>query len=89
MDNVTEILVISFNNESGNYNVKIPSGSNLNEVFFGINVLIKCLVRDKIIDSEDVAIDTLKKYLTDPQYQELKDIPEETANDRDADDVVQ
>ena len=67
----TEILNISFDNSTGNYNVRIPQGSNLNEVFFGINVLIKCLVRDGIVESEDVIYDTLKRYSTDPQYKEL------------------
>ena len=62
---------ISFDNATGNYNVKIPQGSNLNEVFFGINVLIKCLVRDGIVESEEKIYETLKRYATDPQYQEL------------------
>ena len=70
MKNV-EILTISFDNDTGNYNVKIPQGSNLNEVFFGINVLIKCLVRDGIVENEDTVFDMLRKYATDPQYQEL------------------
>lgn len=67
----TEILRISFNNDTGNYNVKIPQGANLNEVFFGINVLIKCLVRDGIVKDEEEIYALLKKYSTDPQYQEL------------------
>lgn len=75
--NTTEILTISFDNETGNYGVKIPKGSNLNEVFFGINVLIKCLIRDGIIKNEDEVFDLLKKYATDPQYQELKNNTEE------------
>lgn len=74
----TEILTISFNNETGNYGIKISKGCSLNEVFFGINVLIKCLVRDGIIENEDVVFDTLKKYATDPQYQELKHTEEST-----------
>lgn len=76
--NNTEILNISFDNDTGNYNVRIPQGSNLNEVFFGINVLIKCLVRDEIIESEDEVYNLLKKYSTDPQYQEIK---KEVVND--------
>ena len=71
--NETEILRISFNNDTGDYNIKIPQGANLNEVFFGINVLIKCLVRDGIVENEEQIYDILKKYSTDPQYQELSD----------------
>lgn len=81
MSNVTEILNISFDNDTGNYSVRIPQGSNLNEVFFGINVLIKCLVRDGVVENEKSVHDLLHKYATDPQYQELKSEDKTNEND--------
>lgn len=76
---VKNILSIDYNDENGNYNVKMPKGSNLAETMFSIAAMIRCLVRDNVIENKDVAVEMLNKYLSDPQYEEVS---EDKNNDR-------
>lgn len=55
-----------------NYYVDLAAGSNVAETAFCMMCVIKCLVRDGIIKSFSEFTDLLNKYLTDPQYEELK-----------------
>lgn len=70
---VKNILSISTDDEIGNYQVSIAEGSNLAETMFAISAMIRCLVRDGVIDDAKVATDLLIKYLTDSQYDEVKE----------------
>ena len=66
------LLAISFDEENGDYKVDIPAGSTIAETVFGFSVVIKCLVRDGLIKEPAEIYDMLKRYVEDPQYQELK-----------------
>ena len=67
------IIAISFDENKGAYEVKLPAGSNLAEAAFGISAFIKCLVRDKIIKTPTDFIEQIQKYTFDVQYKELED----------------
>ena len=67
------IIAISFDENKGAYEVKLPAGSNLAEAAFGISAFIKCLVRDKIIKTPTEFIEQIQKYTFDVQYKELED----------------
>ena len=73
MDNKRLIIAISFDENKGAYEVKLPAGSNLAEAAFGISAFIKCLVRDKIIKTPTDFIEQIQKYTFDVQYKELED----------------
>lgn len=66
------ILAIGFNETTGRYEINIPSGSNVPECAFGVSALIKCLVREKIMDNQQDFIDLISKYTYDIQYAELE-----------------
>lgn len=70
---VKNILSISTDDETGNYQISIAEGSNLAETMFAISAMIRCLVRDGVIDDSKVATDLLIKYLNDSQYDEVKE----------------
>ena len=65
-----DLLRVSFDNENGRYEVEVPQGSSLNETAFCIAVVIKCFVRDGLIEKEEM-LELINKYLEDPQYQEV------------------
>lgn len=65
------LLSVSFDDENGIYNVHVPAGSNVAETAFGMAVVIKCLVKDGVIDDHKIVTDMLNKYLTDSQYDEV------------------
>lgn len=67
------LLGVAYDDETNTYSVDIPAGSNVAETAFGVAVVVKCLVRDEVIDDGKVFLDMLNKYITDPQYEELKD----------------
>lgn len=70
---VKNILSISTDEETGSYQIRIPEGSNVAETMFAISAMIRCLVRDKVIEDAKMATDMLQKYLTDSQYDEVKE----------------
>lgn len=67
------ILSISVEPESGNYQISIAQGSNVAETMFAISAMIRCFVRDGIIDDANIATDMLNRYLTEEQYEEVRD----------------
>lgn len=71
-DNKRLILAIGFNETTGRYEINIPAGSNVPECAFGVAALIKCLVREKIMDNPQDFIDLVSKYTYDTQYSELE-----------------
>lgn len=76
--NEKQILSVSFIEDSGKYKVDIPEGSTVPETVFAFAVVVKCLLRDGIIKSEDDIYTLLKRYLSDPQFEELKEEEDET-----------
>ena len=66
------IISISVNPENGEYKINIAEGSNVAETMFAISAMIKCFVRDGIIENAEIATKLLIKYLTDSQYDEVK-----------------
>lgn len=71
------LLAVSFDDESGKYKIDIPAGSNVAESMFCIAVVIKCFVRDGYVKTTKEAIDMIKKYLNDPQYDEVEEVANE------------
>lgn len=69
------LLAISFNGDCNQYQVDIPEGSTIAETVFGFSVVIKCLLRDGLIKEPSEIYDMLKRYVEDPQYQELSEEP--------------
>lgn len=66
------IISISVNPENGEYKINIAEGSNVAETMFAVSAMIKCFVRDGIIENAEIATKLLIKYLTDSQYDEVK-----------------
>ena len=71
------LLAVSFDDESGKYKIDIPAGSNVAESMFCIAVVIKCFVRDGYVKTTKEAIDMIKKYLNDPQYDEVEEVSDD------------
>lgn len=69
---VKNILSISTDTDTGAYNISICEGSNVAETMFAVAAMIRCFARDGVIDDTKIAIDLLNKYLTDSQYDEVK-----------------
>lgn len=67
------ILSISVEPETGAYHITVAQGSNVAETMFAISAMIRCFVRDGVIDDVKVATDMLNKYLTEEQYEEVKE----------------
>ena len=70
---VKTILSISTDDETGNYGISVAEGSNVAETMFAVSAMIRCFVRDGIIDDAKIATDMLQKYLTDSQYDEVNE----------------
>lgn len=71
--NTVEIQLVSvaFDTVNGTYRVRLPKGSSVNETAFAVSVVIRCLLRDKVIDKASDFTDKIKSYLDDPQWQEV------------------
>lgn len=65
------ILAVAVNEEDATYSVDIPAGSNAAESAFAMAVVIKCFLRDGIIDNPKVMLDMIEKYCNDSQYEEV------------------
>ena len=76
--NTKTLLAVGLNEEKNQYEIDIASGSNVAETAFCMSVVIKCLLKDNYIDSTNDVLDSIKKYLNDPQYDE---VIEEAQND--------
>lgn len=72
MDDKKLLLAIAFDETNGIYSVDIPCGSSVPETAFCMSVVIKCLIRDNIIEKPEEVLDLVKKYLEDSQYEEVK-----------------
>ena len=55
----------------GRYVVEISNGMSVNEVAFGMVVIMKCFERDGVIKADEM-LELINKYMGDPQYEELK-----------------
>lgn len=71
--NTIDLLKVSFQQANNNYLVTLAQGSSIAETAFSIAIVIKCLLRDDIIKSSNDVLDLVNKYLTDPQYEEVKE----------------
>lgn len=71
--NMTTLLQVGFNEEQKSYFVNLAAGSNVAETAFSVAVIIKCLIKDKIIEKAEDFTSLVEKYLNDPQYEEVKD----------------
>lgn len=66
------IISVSFNEESGQYQVKAGEGSSVPEVAFAMAVVTRCFAKEKLIENPDRFLELVKKYATDSQFEELK-----------------
>lgn len=65
------ILAVAVDDENNSYSVDIPAGSNAAETAFAMSVVIRCFVKDNIVNDHKVMTDMIDKYLTDSQYEEV------------------
>lgn len=81
------LLTVSFNETDNAYMVELGKGSNTAETAFAMAVVIKCLLKDGIINDYKQMTELIDKYLTDPQFDEVseasEEVPEEAQNDDD------
>lgn len=73
------LLNVTFDEGSNIYHVELCKGSNVAETAFAMSVVIKCLIRDGIVEKVSDVTDLITKYLNDPQYEEVKE--DESGND--------
>lgn len=74
MDNEElELLTVKLNKDNGTYSFKVAPGGNIAECMFAISAFIRALVRDGYLENTDWAVNQIKKYLEDPQYDELEE----------------
>lgn len=69
------LLAVGFEeaeNGTANYIVQIPEGSSVTETAFCVNVVIRCLIKDNVIEKPSDFLDYVTKYLNEPQYGETK-----------------
>lgn len=67
------LMAVAFDADTNMYYVDLAKGSNAAETAFAMSVVIKCLIKDGIIDRADVITDLVNKYLNDPQFSEVTD----------------
>ena len=72
MDDKRLILAVAFSDEQDTYSVDIPAGSSVAETAFAMAVVIKCLMRDGVVEKSTDVTDLVNRYLEDPQYEEVK-----------------
>lgn len=74
MENEKKILMaVAFNESNNTYSVDLGAGSSVPETAFSMSIVIKCLIKDGIIKDAREVTDLINKYLTDPQYNEVKE----------------
>ena len=71
MDNKKLILAVAFDDDANTYTVDIPAGSSVQETAFAMAIVIKCLIRDGVIEKASDVTSLVDKYVNDPQYQEV------------------
>lgn len=67
------LMAVAFDHVKNTYFVDLGKGSNVAETAFAMTVVIKCLIKDGIIKDHTEITNLINKYLSDPQYEELKD----------------
>lgn len=72
MNNEKKLMLAVATDMENNYYVDLAAGSNVAETAFCVMCIIKCLVRDGVIKSSSEFTDLVNKYLTDPQYEEVR-----------------
>lgn len=72
-DDKVLLMAVAFSDSRNRYIVDLGKGSNVPETAFAMSVVIKCLLRDGIIKSPSEVTDLINKYLSDPQFEEIKD----------------
>lgn len=72
------LMAVAFDHVKNTYFVDLGKGSNVAETAFAMSVVIKCLLKDGIIEKSTEVTDLITKYLSDPQYDELKNDDEVT-----------
>lgn len=76
-DNKKLLLGVAFDEVSNTYTVDLAQGSSVPETAFAMAVVIKCLIRDKIVEKAEDVTDLINKYLSDPQYDETQEVKDE------------
>ena len=67
------LMAVAFDRVKNTYYVDLGRGSNVAETAFAVSVVIKCLLKDGIIEHPSQFTTLVDKYLNDPQYDELKE----------------
>lgn len=72
-DDKVILMAVAFSESRNSYIVDLAKGSNVAETAFAMAVVIKCLLKDNIIKNTNDVVDLINKYLSDPQYEEVKE----------------
>lgn len=67
------ILAVAFDADKNSYIVDINRGQSVLDAIFAMAVVAKCLVRDGVVESTEKIEEQFHKYLTDSQYDEVKE----------------
>lgn len=67
------LMAVAFDETKNVYTVDLGKGSNVAETAFSMAIVIKCLLKDKVIEKAEDVTDLINKYLKDPQYDEVKE----------------
>lgn len=71
--NTNKKLIVSVSSNDKQYFVDAPEGTTLNEIMFGLSVIVRCLHRDGFLESVEQGLDMIKRYSTDSQFTEVKE----------------
>lgn len=63
--------ILTITTEDDKYTFSADEGVSVAELAFVISALIRVLVRDGHIKSNEEFLDLVNRYLTDPQYEEV------------------
>lgn len=70
---INTLMTVSFDDDNNTYSVMLGKGSSVSETAFSMAVVIKCLLKDKVIENSTDITTLIDKYLSDAQYDELKE----------------
>lgn len=68
MSNKRLILAVAVDDENNDYTIDIPAGSNVAETSFAMAVVVRCFVKDGLVNDPNVVVDMIRKYATEVQY---------------------
>ena len=82
------VVHIERDDEGRKYSVSADEGVSISEICFGISAMIKCFLRENIIDDPVIIYNMIRKYTEDTSM-DAKPEDDETNEVNENDDVIQ